>query len=111
MNKKEMETKVKEIMSNEGSKSSKMVSLYELGMSISDISKLMNVRYNFVYNVISNKCRIEGTKVRVSKSKGEVKSKVIELIEKGLNNSEISSELKMNYNYVWKIRKEYEVSR
>lgn len=111
MSKKEMEVMVKEVLKKESSKSSKMLEMYEMGMSISDISKIMNVRYNFVYNVVSNKCRIEGVKVRVSKSKGEVKSKVIELIDKGLNNSEISSELKMNYNYVWKIRKEYEISK
>ena len=95
------------ILNAEGSKSSKMMKLYNEGVEIGEIAKLMGVRYNFVYNVVSNECRKAGTEVRVAKKNGEVKQSIIALIDQGKTNTEISRELSVNYNYVFKVRKEY----
>ena len=94
------------VLNAEGSKSSKMVKLYNEGVEIGEIAKLMGVRYNFVYNVVSNECRKAGTEVRVAKKNGEVKQSIIALIDQGKTNTEISRELSVNYNYVFKVRKE-----
>ena len=96
------------IVNGDGSKSSKMLALYNEGMGIGDIAKVLGVRYNFVYNVVSNDCRKAGTEVRVTKKLGTVKSSIIELIDQGRGNTEISKELSVNYNYVFKVRREYE---
>ena len=106
-----MKKTVNEILNAEGSKSSKMWALYNEGMEIGDIAKAMGVRYNFVYNVVSNACRKEGTEVRVTKKLGSVKQSIIELIQAGQTNTEISKELKVNYNYVFKVRKEFEAAQ
>ena len=102
--------KVMQIVNGEGSKSGKMLKLYNEGMGIGEIAKLMGVRYNFVYNVVSNDCRKSGTEVRVNKKLGTVKGSIIELVNAGKTNAEISKELAVNYNYVFKVRKEYEAA-
>ena len=103
--------KIQKILNGEGSKSGKMLALYNEGMEIGEIAKLMGVRYNFVYNVVSNDCRKSGNEVRVQKKLGTVKTAIIERIDKGMTNTEISKELAVNYNYVFKVRKEYEAAR
>lgn len=104
-------TKINSILKSEGSKSSKMLQLYEEGMSIGDIAKALQVRYNFVYNVVSNKCMKEGTEVRVTRKNGSVKASIIELIQQDKTNKEISQELGVLYNYVFKVRKDYEAAQ
>ena len=89
---------MQKVIAAEGSKSSKMIQLYNEGCEIGEIAKAMGVRYNFVYNVVSNDCRKAGTEIR-------------ELIEAGKTNTEISKELAKNYNYVFKVRKEYEATK
>lgn len=96
------------IVNGEESKSKKMLALYNGGIEIGEIAKLLGVRYNFVYNVVSNDCRKQGTEVRVSKKQGSVKQAIVQLIEDGKTNTEISRELGTNYNYVFKVRKEHE---
>ena len=103
--------KMQKILGGEGSKSSKMLALYNEGMEIGEIAKAMGVRYNFVYNVVSNDCRKTGTEVRVTKKLGSVKSSIVELINQGKTNTEISKALAVNYNYVFKVRKEYEAAK
>lgn len=100
--KKEIET----ILSNDESKSKKMISLYNLGEEIKTISLLMNVRYNFVYNVISNYTRINDIDLRTNTGDSK-KSQIEKMISEGKSNTEISKELKTNYNYVYKIAKEF----
>ena len=102
---------INKIMAGEGSKSSKMLKLYNEGLEIGEIAKLMGVRYNFVYNVVSNDCRKSGNEVRVTKKQGTVKASIIERIEEGKSNADISKELAVNYNYVFKVRKEYEAAK
>ena len=106
-----MNANIEKILNNEGSKSSKMLALYNEGMEIGAIAKLMGTRYNFVYNVVSNACRKSGDEVRVQKKQGTVKAAIIERIDKGMSNTEISKELAINYNYVFKVRKEYEAAK
>lgn len=102
---------VAEVLGKEISKSKKMLELYNGGMEIGEIAKVMGVRYNFVYNVVSNNCMKEGVEIRVNKKRGEVKNRVIELLEAGKEVKEISGELGVLYNYVWKIRKEWELNK
>ena len=98
---------MKQVLEGEGSKSSKMIKLYNAGMEVGDIAKLMDVRYNFVYNVVSNDCRKNGVAVRVMRKQGSVKQGIIALVKEGKSNTEISKELSVNYNYVFKVRKEF----
>lgn len=97
---------IKKVMNGNGSKSGKMIELYNGGMGIKEISELIGVRYNFVYNVVSNECRKNGTDVKVTRKNGTVKESIINLIKEGKNNVEISRELGKDYNYVFKVRKE-----
>jgi predicted transcriptional regulator len=102
-----MEKRVNEILKAENSKSKKMVELYNEGLDISEIAKIMGVRYNFSYNVISNYCRMNDVDLRVVKKENK-KERIIELIDAGKTNVEISKEVKSCYNYVFNVRKEYE---
>jgi transposase-like protein len=102
---------IRKVVEGEGSKSSKMMQLYNEGLDIGTIAKAMGVRYNFVYNVVSNECRKAGSEVRVLRKQGEVKESIIALIEAGKTNTEISKELAKNYNYVFKVRKEYDAKK
>jgi transposase len=97
---------IKAIVSTEGSKSKKMIALYNGGMEIKDIAELMGTRYNFVYNVVSNYTRINDVELRTNKGGDSKKNQIISLIAQGLSNTEISKITKSNYNYVYKIAKE-----
>lgn len=92
------------------SKSAQMVEMYNKGMEIKDIATKMGVRYNFVYNVVSNHCRVNDVELRTSKKSGEKKDQVIAMLKDGKTPIEISKELKTNVNYVYKIRKEMEAT-
>ena len=88
------------------SKSQKFIKLYNDGMEIKEIASLCNVRYNFVYNVISNHCRMNEIELRTNKTNENSKKVMIEkLFKEGKTNIEISKELKTNYNYVYKVTK------
>lgn len=99
--------KVDQIVQDETlSKSMKMKNLFEMGMEIKEIANLMNVRYNFVYNVISNYVNMNGIETVTNKKEGK-KDQIIELFKQGKSNKEISIELKTNYNYVFNTIKQY----
>ena len=88
------------------SKSQKFIKLYNDGMEIKEIASLCNVRYNFVYNVISNHCRMNDVELRTNKTSESSKKVMIEeLFKQGKSNTEISKALKTNYNYVYKVTK------
>lgn len=98
---------INSILTSEASKSKKMVALYNGGLEIKEIANLMEVRYNFVYNVISNMCRMNEVELRTNKENGNSKKAlIIEMFKEGKSNTEIAKELKTNYNYVYKITKE-----
>lgn len=90
------------------SKSKRFTELYNLGLDIKTIASLCNVRYNFVYNVISNYCRINDVELTTNqKTTTTKKDEIINLLKQNKTNTEISKELKVNYQYVYKISKEY----
>lgn len=101
---------IKKIVEQDISKSQRMIQLYNGGLEIKDVAKVMGVRYNFVYNVVSNYCRMNGVKMRVV-VKETKKAAIIKLIEAGKTNVEISAELRCSYNHVFNIRKTYETEK
>lgn len=104
MTKKEIE----KVLAGEGSKSAKMKELYNGGCEIGEIAKMMGVRYNFVYNVVSVAAMKAGETVRVQRKQGEKKAAIRAMIDEGKTNKEISEATGTFYNYVFKVRKEYE---
>jgi len=114
MKKKNTELLIKEkdvlkiVRNEELSKSERMKRLFDEGFEIKKISELMNVRYNFVYNVCSNYVNINDIEV-VKEKKESKRSIIIKEHLEGKTNSEISKLLKTNYNYVYKVVKEYKV--
>ena len=102
-----MENKeIQKIINNATSKSKAMVALYNSGLEIKQIANIMQVRYNFVYNVISNHCRINDIELRTNKNNtNSKKAQIEELFKAGKSNVEIAKELKTNYNYVYKVTK------
>ena len=98
---------INKIINNAASKSKAMIELYNGGLEIKQIAQAMDVRYNFVYNVISNHCRMNDVELRTNQASGSSKKVLIEqLFKEGKSNTEISKELKTNYNYVYKITKQ-----
>ena len=101
------QNEIQTIINNATSKSKAMVELYNAGCEIKQIAQAMDVRYNFVYNVVSNYCRMNEVELRTNKENGNSKKAMIaKLFEEGKSNTEIAKELKTNYNYVYKITKE-----
>ena len=101
------QVEITKIMSQESSKSKKMVDLYNGGLDIKTIAGLMGTRYNFVYNVVSNYCRMNDVELRTNTDKGDSKkSQIIALLKEGKTKAEVAKEMKCNYNYVFKIEKE-----
>ncbi len=108
---KNVDKKVEMILSNnDSSKSQKMKDMFDLGFEVKEIAQRMNVRYNFVYNVISNYVIVNDLKVITTKVASK-KDSVVELFNQGKSNKEIAIELKTNYNYVYKITKELKNSK
>lgn len=97
------------ITSNESlSKSAKMKELFDIGLDIKEIAVIMNVRYNFVYNVVSNYVNMNKIET-VAKDKNVKKDAIIAMHLNGKTNKEISIELTTNYNYVHNVLKQYKL--
>lgn len=89
------------------SKSKRFTELYSLGLDIKTIASLCNVRYNFVYNVVSDFTRRNDLELRTNRVTGDSKKqKIIDLFNEGKSNTEISKTLKTSYQYVYKVTKE-----
>lgn len=99
-------SEIKKIMGMDCGKSEKMRRLYMGGMEIGSIAKEMGVRYNFVYNVVSEMCRMSDVELRTKERDDSKKDKIVGLMKAGKSNVEIAKELKSNYNYVSKVVKE-----
>lgn len=97
---------VVQIVKSEGSKSSKMVKLYELGVEVNEVCVLLGVRYNFVYNVISGKF---GSIRKVKKE--SMSEKFIEKFEEGMKVSEVSKLFNVNYNWVYSINRKWKKTK
>lgn len=101
---------IETIKAAESSKSAKMKQLFELGLSIKEIAGHMECRYQFAYNVISNWVNTAGIEVTIEE-RASKKDVIIDLYNQGRTNKEISVELKVNYNYVFKVLKDYKASQ
>jgi len=88
------------------SKSAKVKTLFEQGFDVKEISDMVGIRYNFAYNVIRNHIVVNDVEV-VTDKKETKKDSVYKLFDDGKTLAEVSKELKMNYNYVWKLHKEW----
>lgn len=101
--------KVVEIVKSDGSKSSKMKKLYGMDVEVNEICVLMGVRYNFVYNVVSN----EFGGIRKVKSES-MSDKFRKEFENGKSVKDVYKLFNVNYNWVYgvyrKWKKEKEVS-
>jgi transposase len=105
----EREVAIQKIVTDESlSKSKKMIAIYLLGVEIKDVAVIMNVRYNFVYNVVSNHCNVTGTKIVTTKKEGK-NDLIVAMYLEGKSNKEISIDLKTNYNYVFNTIKQYKI--
>ncbi len=99
------EKAIKEVLKAEISKSKKMLQLFEGGLEVKEISELMGVRYNFAYNVISNYINMNDIEV-VYEKKQNKKDIIVQLLAEGKSVKDISKELKLNMNYIYKVAKE-----
>jgi hypothetical protein len=63
---------VKKVLVSEVSKSEKMRKMFSLGVSVSEISKLLEVRYQFVNNIVSNYIIKEKLEVSYDKKVSEL---------------------------------------
>ena len=104
-----VEKEVKKIIKNvESSKSSKIKEMFDIGLEVKEISSILEIRYQFSYNVISNYINMNNIEV-IEDKKVSKKEDIINLYLNGKSNKEISIEMKVNYNYVFKILKEYKL--
>ena len=98
---------INKILAQDLSKSKKIIALYDGGLEIKDVATTLGIKYNFAYNVISNYCRMNDVELRTNKNKGDSKkSQIIALLGQGKTKTEVATEMKCNYNYVFKIEKE-----
>jgi len=88
------------------SKSAKVKSLFEQGYEVKVIADMVGIRYNFAYNVIRNHIVVNDVPVEMEKKETK-KDVVYKLFDEGKTLAEVAKELKMNYNYVWKLHREW----
>jgi transposase-like protein len=95
------------VVASDESKSKRIVRLYEMGLDVRTIADAMGIRYNFAYNVLSNYTRVNDMMMPTNQTGPSKKDQIIEMIQAGKSNTDISKELKTNYNYVYQIAKAY----
>jgi len=99
--------KLKELLGKDASKSSKIKELFDMGYETKEIANLLDIRYNFAYNVISNYVLINDIEVEKVRQNTK-KDAAWKLFDQGKSIKEVAGELKVNYNYIWKLHKEWE---
>lgn len=92
------------------SKSAKIKQLFDAGNDVKTIASIMDIRYNFAYNVVSNYINMNDIQVNKD-TKVNKKDLIIEQHIAGKSNKEISIELKTNYNYVFNTIKNYKMNQ
>jgi hypothetical protein len=98
---------VKALVANkELSTSAKVRQMFEAGMEIKEMASLLNIRYNFAYNVIQNYTIVNDIDVKKAERDSK-RPQIIELFIQGKSLADISRATKTNYNYVWKIVDEH----
>jgi transposase len=83
------------------SKSEMFKFMYDAGMSVAEISKIVGSHYSFVYGVISSSREMEKVE-KDSKS-----DKIRKLVDAGKTPGEIAKELNSNYSFVHSVVKKY----
>lgn len=91
---------IEKVVASEASKSSKMKALFDLGMPVKEIAAVLQVRYNFVYNVVSNYI-IQNDIPTVTNKKPAKKEQIVAMHKEGATVKQIAIELKVNTNYVY----------
>lgn len=107
-----MESKaVQKVVAGEGSKSGKIKQLFDMGLDVKDIAKVLDIRYNFAYNVISNYININDIPVVTEERGGGKKSEIIRMYQEGTKKTDIAKALKTNLNYIYKVCKDWEIEQ
>lgn len=91
------------------SKSAKIKKLFSFGYETREIAKILNIRYNFAYNVLANQIIIEGLAVETVKQESK-KDLIISQFKAGNTPKTIAINLKTNLNYIYKVINEYKDS-
>lgn len=95
-----------EATAKKDSKSEKIRELYSQGMSISDISRKLNVNYSFAYQVAKRMIELSSSGIAFSTNEPSKPTKADEirrLWNEGLTIGEIAKKLESNYSYVWSV--------
>lgn len=90
---------------NKLSKSAKIRGLFDAGLEIKEIATLLDIRYNFAYNVLQNHVIMNDIKVEKTE-RASKKDDIIKLLQEGKKIVDVCKATKTNYNYVWKISSE-----
>lgn len=94
------------------SKSEMIRKEFKQGKSISEIAKLHDLRYQFVYNIVSDYCLKNKIDMPRSRQDGETKAqKIIELFEAGKTTRQIMVELDTYPNYISRVISKYLASK
>lgn len=104
MSKNVVSSEIQMIIDSKLSKSDKFRSLYDHNLSISEISKLMNSHYSFVYGVID---RHDSEMKNSSNSEESKADKFRSLADQGLTVGEIAKQMNSNYSYVFTVVKKH----
>lgn len=101
----EMKKAIASILKKESSKSLKVKNLFDLGLEVKEIAGLVQIRYNFAYNVISNYIIIEGLEVENTKKDSKI-DLVRTMFKANKSCKEIAIELRTSQNYIYKLIKQ-----
>jgi DNA-directed RNA polymerase specialized sigma subunit len=86
------------------SKSSMIRRMYfDEGKEVSEISKETGIRYQMVYNIVSESCLKRGIEMRVREKGDSKKDRIVELFKEGRSLKDIARECDTYYNYVSKV--------
>lgn len=100
----------KEIAEGKMSKGAGIRECFAGGMEVKDIATKLGIRYNHVYNVVKNEILVHGLadQVIASERGGEnsKKAQIVQMLQDGKTITEISTELKCMYNYVWSVARD-----
>lgn len=101
---------VKEIEAGTMTKGAAIRECFAGGLEVKDISQKLGIRYNHVYNVVKNEVLVKGLADDVIQSErggaNSKKAQIVQMLQDGKTITEISTELKCMYNYVWAVARD-----
>ena len=97
-------TQLKSILAEDSTKSAKMRQLYDLGLDLAEIAKALNVRYQFVWNVID--IHTAGA-IRSQSSKVTKSAEFRKYFDEGKTCAQIAKITNSNNNFVNSVIKRY----